>query len=253
MGGNKLILCIGIGNTHTKCAIGYKKNYQQITLLTEKINQPDDFILSLETQFKPNVYGMLQGCIVSSVVPDKTSIIIEAVRHMNNEITLQRFDVSKCNIDVTAYKSKLGEDRAVCCAGALAKYKPPFVVVDFGTATTVNVINLSGVFIGGAIMVGVQMGLDALNRNTAQLPIISNEMDVAVICDNTQDSLASGAFIGTSYAIEGYIKHIQTMLNVMPTVIFTGGAAPLVIPHYHFDFIYEPMLLIDGLFELYAK
>jgi len=245
-----LILCVGIGNTNIRCAVGVKANYRHAVLETEKINSAEDFVLFLEEEFRIDNWDLLKGGIVSSVVPQKTPLITEAVR---TKIQLQRTYAAKCNFIISEYNGNLGEDRAVCCAAALAKYKLPVTVIDLGTATTINVINTDHTFAGGVIMVGVQTGLTALEQNTAQLPLADDLSDIGVICCDTRKSLISGAVLGTVYAIEGYIKQIQALLTVKPTVIITGGNAPLIIPHCGFDFSYEPMLLIDGLFELYNE
>lgn len=244
-------MAVSIGNTNTRCAVGAKGNYRQAVLQTEGINQPEDFICFLEEQFQPGIWGLLQGGIISSVVPQKTSFITEAVRQKNDRIGLRRTDAAKCNFDISGYKSVFGEDRAVCCAAALAKYKPPVIVLDFGTATTVNVINADNIFVGGAIMVGINTGLAALNRRTAQLPEVHDYLNVDILCDDTQKSLVSGAVLGAAYAVEGYVKHIREILKCTPTVIITGGSASLIAPYLGFDFLHESMLLIDGLFELY--
>jgi type III pantothenate kinase len=78
-------------------------------------------------------------------------------------------------------------------------------------------------------------------------------MDFDIIGDSTEKSLISGAVMGAAYAIEGYVNHIETVLKCAPTVIVTGGAAPFIIKRCRFDFIYEPTLLLDGLFELYNR
>jgi type III pantothenate kinase len=248
-----VILCVGIGNTNIRCAVGSKESYRQAILKTDKLLAPNDFINFLEKQFQSDIWELFQGSIISSVVPQKTAIITDAIQQKNSGILIRRVDAAKCGIDISGYNSRLGEDRAVCCAAGIAKYKSPTVVVDFGTATTVNVINADNIFVGGAVMVGVQTGLSALNRRTTQLPEVNDDLAFDVICDDTKKSLMSGAVMGTAYAVEGYIKYVQTSLKCTPTVIITGGNAPLIIKHCRFDFIYEPMLLIDGLFELYNQ
>lgn len=248
-----MILGIGIGNTNIRCAIGTKGDYRQVFLSTEKIFRAEDFICFLEEHFQADIWRFLQGGIISTVVPSKLPIIKAAVNQKNKELPLQMIDISKCNIDFSGYKGNLGEDRAVCCEAAVAKYKPPVVMVDLGTATTINVINAERVFLGGAILTGVQTGLTALTRRTAQLPKVGEYQGAEVISDDTQKSLISGAVIGTAYALEGYINQIRAELESELTVVLTGGNAPIVMPYCSFGFAYEPALLIDGLFTLYHK
>ena len=247
-----MILCVSIGNTNVRCAVGSKESYREAVLKTDKLLSPDVFLKFLNGQFQSGFTDLLQGGIISSVVPQKTSIITDALHHQAGEILLKPVETSSCGIDISSYKGKLGEDRAVCCAAAMAKYEPPAIVIDFGTATTINVINADKAFTGGVIMVGMQTGLDALSRQTAQLPEVCGDFELDVICDDTEKSLMSGAVIGTAFAVEGFIKYIKTKLKCAPKVIITGGNAPLILKHCNFRFIYEPTLLIDGLFELYG-
>lgn len=245
-----MILSVSIGNTNTRCAVGTKEHNQRIDLSTKSICRTEDFIESLEKQFNSDIWEIVRGSIVASVVTDKTPIITDAILRKTNKLP-QRIDMSKLNVDVSGYKSNLGEDRAVCCAAALSEYTPPIIVVDLGTATTVNCINANGVFIGGAIFIGVQTGLSALCEHTSLLQRVSDYTDVATIGNDTQSGLISGAIIGTANMIEGYINRIGTDLGGSPTVIVTGGNAPMILPHCNFDFIHKPTLLIDELFSQY--
>ena len=229
-----MILCVGLGNTHTIFAYGQKDSYKHFSIRTSELDE--NF----------HINENITGGIISSVVPEKTQIIKKIIP------AIRQVDISKSDIDFTKYKSKIGEDRAVCCIAALAKYKPPFVVIDFGTAITVNVIDKNNCFIGGAILAGVQTGIIALNQYTAQLPFVSCDLDVNVICDNTLSSILSGAVMGNVFAVEGYIRYIESMLKEKPNIIVTGGDAEIIVSHCNFEFTYEPLLLIEGLFELYS-
>ena len=245
-----MILCVSIGNTNIRCAVGTKEDNQLIYIPTKSIYRAEDFISSLEKQFNTDVWGLVRDAVVASVVTDKTPIISDAIRQKTNKLP-QRIDVSRLNIDVSGYKSNLGEDRAVCCAAALSEYKPPIIVIDLGTATTVNFIDAKGAFIGGAIFVGVQTGLNALCEHTSLLPQVNDCQIVTTIGNNTQDGLISGAVIGTANMIEGYINRIGMDLGATPKIIVTGGNAPMILPHCRFRFVHKPTLLIDELFSQY--
>ena len=245
-----MILAVNIGNTNTICAVGARENNRKSAMRTKEACQPEDFTTFLEEQFGADIWCLLQGCIISSVVPAKTLVIVKAI-HNKTRKPLQLIDISECDMDFSVYKSKLGEDRIVCCMSAAAKYKAPIIVVDLGTATTFNIVSPDRVFLGGAILTGIQTGLTALTRHTALLPIVNDFSNVRLVGSDTEKSLVSGAIIGTACAIEGYVNRVQAQLGNIPTVIITGGNAPLVMPHCNFDFIYEPDLLINGLFELY--
>jgi len=249
-----LILCVAIGNTNIRYAAGTTENFAQAVMPTEELSCRDKFKRFIENNFGVNIWRQLQGCIISSVVPQKKLIIVEFLHQLNNKLSVQYIDTenkNNDNIDFSQYKSRLGEDRAVCCTAAAVKYKTSVIVIDLGTATTINIINKDNVFLGGAILTGVQTGLAALSKQTAQLPLINDFSGVKVIGSNTRECLISGASIGTACMIEGYISRIKEELGNEPTIVITGGNAPQVMPFCNFDFVYEPSLLIEGLFLLY--
>jgi type III pantothenate kinase len=125
------------------------------------------------------------------------------------------------------------------------------VLIDFGTATTFNLVNKDGIFMGGAIMAGLQTGLNALAENTAQLPVMSNMWgEPKVIGTDTTENLLSGAVIGTAGAAEGFIDRIKAEIGEDIKVIATGGHAPVVLPVCRFPYIHEPSLLLEGLLNL---
>ena len=248
-----MILCIDIGNTNSRCAIGTKENYRLVSAETNDFASVDSFTAFLYKHFGSEM-PKIEGCMLSSVVPQRKADAMQALKMFDVKVV----DLQNMGVDFSQYKTALGEDRAVCAAAAVHKYCAPIIVIDFGTATTVNVANENKIFIGGAIMAGVQTGIDALARDTARLPRIclSDITDftaVQPVGDNTYDGMVSGAVIGAACAIEGYIRRIKPLFTKPPTVIITGGNAAKVLPHCTFDFIYEPKLLIEGLFLLYEN
>jgi type III pantothenate kinase len=189
-------------------------------------------------------------------VPLVTPVIEDVIRQKTGKLPM-RVDAANCGMDISGYEDRLGEDRVVCCAGAMAKYSPPFIVADLGTATTINVVSEDRTFLGGAIFTGIQTGLKALFKSTAQLPHADDFSDVILVGCDTRKGLVSGAVIGTACAIDGYAARIgekvQISRNAVFKVIITGGNALLAAPYLTIDFIYEPTLLIEGLFEVYKN
>ncbi|MDR2939039.1 MAG: type III pantothenate kinase, partial [Clostridiales bacterium] len=190
-------LGVSIGNTNTRCAIGTKEYNRQVLIPTDKICSPNDFINFLEGQFQEDIWGLIDGSIISSVVPAKTPAIMSALGEKLNTPP-KLINLSELNVDFSGYKSKIGDDRAVCCSAAAIKYPLPIILIDLGTATTINVVDSGGVFLGGAILAGIQTGLLALTNHTAQLNLIDNFSNIKIIGTDTQKSLASGAIIGAA-------------------------------------------------------
>ena len=247
-----MIICVDIGNTLIHCAIGALDGYKRETIETNEIHCVNCFTAFINDKFGPDVWDKLKGGVISSVVPDKKTIIVETVKKKNKKILMKSIDFMNYGIDFSKYEGNLGEDRVVCCFAAIKKYETP-VVVDFGTATTVNVIDENKVFLGGAILAGVQTGIKALSNGTAQLPLIDDFTEVEIIGNGTKECIKSGAVMGTVFAVEGYIKRVAERTKNTPTIILTGGNATKVMPYCDFKFVYEPSLIMEGLFMIYEN
>lgn len=246
-----MILAVSIGNTNIRAAIGTSNELKSQTVFYAN---NCSIIEQIEASFGP-IWGQVEGSILASVVPQKTDIIVTALANKTG-YPVTRVNIKKCgSLNTNAYEGLLGEDRAVCCYSALQKFAPPFVVVDFGTATTINVVNTNGELIGGAILPGLLTGILALSKNTAQLPSIKDiPKDVPLIGKNTHENLISGAVNGLSFAVEGFVNKITNQYNLnKPKVIATGGHAPVVLPYCQFEYNHEPSLLLEGLLSLGAK
>jgi len=241
-----MILAVNIGNTNIRAAIG-----QHGKIDSQAVVYADEGIKQIEAGLISN-WDKIQNSIIASVVPSKTEAIIKTLEEKINK-PVKRIDIRNCGtLKTDAYAKPLGEDRVVCCARALQKFSPPFVVIDFGTATTINLVNSKGEFIGGAILTGLQTSLDALTKNTDQLPQINFENigKIHLIGKNTIENLHSGAVIGLACATEGFINRMQKELAITLQIIVTGGHAPYVLPYCDYDYVHEPSLLLEGLLNL---
>ena len=136
---------------------------------------------------------------------------------------------------------------------ALAEYPAPLVLIDLGTATTIEVIEPENVFIGGLIFPGVMVSLDSLSSHAAQLPGISLDKPKKVIGKNTVDCMRSGMMYGTAAMLDGLIDRIAEELGHQSTIIATGGLAQFVIPLCKHEIILEKELLLKGLNIIYKK
>jgi len=142
---------------------------------------------------------------------------------------------------------EVGADRIVNAVAAHARHGGPCVVVDFGTATTLDVVSRDGEFVGGVIAPGVDSGLDALSQRAARLMRVELASPPAVIGRNTVESMQSGLVLGAAAMVDGMIARITEELGAKPVVIATGGIAPLVLPHSRLIEHHEPMLTLEGL------
>ena len=248
-----MILATNIGNTNIRVALGCPNLFKQAVFYAHE----DDFIGQIEARLFSGdkmMWDKITDNIIATVVPEQTDMVISAL-YQKTQKPVKRIDIRNCgNLRTNQYEGLLGEDRVVCCARALQKYQPPFAVIDFGTATTINIVNKNGEFLGGAILPGLLTGLNALNRKTAQLPLIERieRMDesIPLIGKNTIENLVSGAVIGMACATQGFISRVEEELACKLNIVVTGGHTEKILPHCHFDYIHEPTLLLEGLLGL---
>lgn len=198
-------------------------------------------------------HSQIEGAALTSVVPEKTDLFLESLKKLTSSEPFFVSAHTNFGMDYSKYSGILGTDRLLCCSAALKKYKPPCIVIDLGTATTFNVINHDGAFIGGVILPGVTTGLQALATKTSLLQSISFTHAKSVIGKNTAECMLSGATFGTASMIEGLIKRIQKELGDTATVIITGGNSDNVIAYCDVEINAEPNLLLEGLAEQYMR
>ena len=253
-----MILAVNIGNTNIRAAIGKKEPELDAVAWGDEVASGDSLTRFIEERFGPDLWDKLEGSILASVVPSQTPLVSGAIQAKTGTAP-QRIDIKGCmSLNLKRYKGLPGEDRVVCCVGALQKYQPPFILVDFGTATTVNAVTEDRAFIGGAILAGLHISLKALADRTAQLPLIipvkaKSDARVPLIGTGTEENLLSGAVLGQAFAVEGYVNRIKSQLGPQTKVIVTGGHAPVVLPCCNFEYIHEPNLLLCGLFSLFRR
>ena len=165
------------------------------------------------------------GVAVVSVVPRLTELVREAARVIG--ATLLSADATTIPLPVhVAHPSRVGTDRLLGAWGARLHYGAPLLVVDLGTATTVDVVDASGAFAGGAILPGMDLGLASLARGTAQLPEVRLSAPEAAIGRDTGAAIRSGVVLGHLGAIREIVMRIVAELapgGQRPTVIATGG------------------------------
>lgn len=148
--------------------------------------------------------------------------------------------------------NEAGADRIANAAGAYVLYNHPVIVVDFGTATTFDIVNAKGQFIGGVIAPGVTLQLKALNKFTSKLPRIDVTLSNFAIGHNTTDAILSGVLRGSAAMIDGLVEQCEKELGQRAVLVATGGYSGLIANYLKrpFDFI-NPTLTLEGLRYLY--
>jgi type III pantothenate kinase len=174
--------------------------------------------------------GEYTGAVICSVVPDVDAALAALCRILCGKDPLV-VTHRNAGIETALLRPEsAGADRLVNGVAAKAFYRCPAIVVDFGTATTFDVIDARGVFRGGAIMPGINLSAQALHRATAKLPQVEVEKPPAVIGNDTVSAIRSGLYWGYAAMVEGMLKRLSSELGEKPYIIATGGLAGLLSP-----------------------
>ena len=250
-----MILTIDIGNSNI--VIGGVENDEivfEARLRTESTKTSDQYCVDLKILL--DVYGIessrIEGAIIASVVPQVLNSLQTAVKKLTGKTSLIVGPGLKTGLNIKIENpSQTGADLVVGSVAALREHKPPLIVVDMGTATTMVVLDETGALIGGCICPGVKISLDALTERTALLPGLQLDQPKKAIGRNTIDCMRSGIMMGNAAMLDGMVERMEGELGHKCTVIATGGIAKFVIPMCKTPVIYDKDLIVKGLTALY--
>ncbi len=246
-----MLLTADIGNTSITLGLFEEDALvEEYRLASDKDLSLEEYEVLLKTLFKEfNV----DGAIISSVVEELTKKFKTAVDNVFKlDAIILSTDINtgvKIALDIP---NEAGADRIANAAGAYVLYKHPVIVVDFGTATTFDIVNGNGEFVGGIIAPGLNLQLKALNKFTSKLPRIEVALSNSAIGHNTTDAILSGVLRGSAAMIDGLIEQCEKELGGKAVIVATGGYSGLIANYLkrHFDFI-NPTLTLEGLRYLY--
>ena len=227
-----MLLAIDVGNTNTVFAIFDKdKKLAQWRCSTSEERTADEYFVWLKSLMDLNKLSTskIDDVIFSSVVPKVGfNLRILSDRYFKSRPLVVSKDGCKLPIRVKVDEgTNVGSDRIVNTAGAFDRYKGNLIIIDFGTATTFDVVGKDGAYLGGAIAPGVSVSIKALHDTAAALPYVDVRRPNNVIGKNTKDCIQSGVFWGYIGLIEGIIDKIRKEVSFKMTTIATGGLAPL--------------------------
>lgn len=252
-----MLLAIDIGNTNI--VIGCIKDDEiqfKARIATDRIRTSDQYGVEIKNMLE--AFGIhktdISDCIISSVVPPVFNSVRTGVIKVIGKQPMVVGPGLKTGLDIHVdVPSQVGSDRIVVAVAALAEYPAPLILMDMGTATTIEVVEPENVYMGGVIFPGVRLSLDALTSRAAQLPGISLDKPRQVIGKNTVDCMRSGMMYGTAAMIDGIVDRIEEELGHSSTLIATGGLAQFITPLCKHTIILEKDLLLKGLNIIYKK
>ena len=250
-----MILAVDIGNSNI--VIGGMEGEQilfEARLRTDATKTSDEYCIDLKMILE--VYETnpktIEGSIISSVVPQVLNSIKTALKKLTGKDALVVGPGLKTGLNIKIENpAQTGADLVVGCVAALREHKPPMIVVDMGTATTMIAMDETGAFIGGCIAPGVKISMDALTGRTALLPGLQLDQPKKAIGRNTIDCMRSGIMLGAACMLDGMVQRMEEELGCKTTVVVTGGIARFVIPMCRTPMVYDKDLLLKGLLALY--
>jgi type III pantothenate kinase len=252
-----MILAIDVGNTNIVLGgVENDKDIFTVRLASDRNKTADQYALDIQGIL--NMYHVdpsdIEGGIISSVVPYLQTVIPQAVKILTGIDIMVVGPGIKTGLDIrTDNPGAVGSDLIVGAIAAKAKYKLPIAIVDMGTATTVSVIDEKGSYLGGMIIPGLWVSVNALSSLAAQLPNIDLTGKAKVLGTNTVDCMRSGSLIGCAAMLDGIIDRVEAELGMSVSAVLTGGVSPLVAPYCNRKFHLEPDILIRGLQLIYEK
>jgi type III pantothenate kinase len=251
-----MILAVDIGNTNivAGCCCGSEIKFME-RLTTNHTATELEYAVSLKAildLYNTNTRD-IDGAIISSVVPSVTYTIRAAIKKLFGVDAMIIGPGIKTGLSIKMDNpAQLGSDLVVDAVAAMHEYGAPVVVIDMGTATTVSVISKDREYLGGMIIPGMMISLNAMVSGTSQLPKISLDKPKKLIGTNTVDCMKSGILYGTASSIDGIVDRVREEIG-QTTVVATGGLAETVVPLCRNKIILDEELLIKGLMIIYNK
>jgi len=250
-----MIITVDIGNSNIVLGgVEGEKIVFEARLRTDPTKTSDEYCVDLKMLL--DIYKVepeaVEGTIIASVVPQVLNSMQTAIKKLTGRNSLVVGPGLKTGLNIKIENpSQTGADLVVGSVAALREHKPPLIVIDMGTATTMVVLDETGALIGGCICPGVKVSMDALTERTALLPGLQLDQPKKAIGRNTIDCMRSGIMMGNACMLDGMIRRMEAELGCKTTVVATGGIAKFVIPMCEREIIYDKDLIIKGLAALY--
>jgi len=256
-----MLLAIDVGNTNTVLGL-YRLDGEKPELAahwrvtTHRSQTADEYGVLFVNLFQMNEMAPSQvsNIIISSVVPPVDSTLRQVCEDYFHLQPLFIEPGIKTGMPVLVDNpTELGADRLVNAIAAFERYGGPCIVVDFGTATTFDVISAKGEYLGGAISPGLGLSADALFSRAARLSRVDIKRPAKVIGTNTVTHLQSGLYYGYIGLVDGILARMAAELGVEPKVIATGGLARQIAEDSKYITEIDDMLTLDGLLILFER
>lgn len=241
-----MVAVFDIGNTNIRMGL------YEVQKLVKEIRYPTS-TKSVENKFvKLLRHNRPEGIAIASVVPHITR---RFVRFLKEDLAISPFIVSSqvdCHLTYEYYKPEtLGADRIANVVGGLERYKNNLIIIDFGTATTLDAVLKNGRYLGGFIFPGIGASLEMLSEKTALLPLVRLKKPIKTVGRSTEECIQSGVFNGTVAMMKGLIAQIRKEKKKKFLCIATGGWSKIMTPLIREIKYCDFDLCLYGVFQIY--
>lgn len=252
-----MLLAIDMGNTQT--ALGLFDGHELVhawRMPTDRTFTKDELHVRLLGYFRKD--GLELSCVdaiaFAGVVPQLMREWEGVAEVLGARLMVVGRETQQVTHIQAANPAEVGADRIANATAAAALYGSPSIVVDFGTATNIDVVNASGAYVGGCIAPGIRVSLDALTARAARLASVPLEAPERTIGRNTVEAVQSGTVVGAAAMAEGLVARIKRELGREDAhVIATGGLASVVAEATDVFDVIDPQLTIKGICEIYRR
>jgi len=253
-----VLLAIDVGNTHTVIGLYTGEHLVDHWRIASRVQRTADelgvLLASLFAAHAPEAGYAIDAAIVSSVVPPMTETLVQMVRKAFRVRCLVVGPGLKTGMPILYENPReVGADRIVNSVAAYHRWPRGLIIVDFGTATTFDVVTPRGEYLGGAICPGVGISSEALFLHAARLPRVEFARPRTVVGRNTVASIQSGLVYGYVGLVEGLVQRMRDEVGFECAVVATGGLAPLIGAESEVIEHVDELLTLTGLRLLYER
>jgi type III pantothenate kinase len=252
-----MLLAIDVGNTETVVGMfqgsDLRCHWRYSTVAERTADELALLLGGFLEQQGLSFSRQITGVAIASVVPDQTQALRSMVSEYFHFGPVVVEPGTRTGMPIRYDNPKeVGADRIANAVAAFAAYGGPAIVVDFGTATTFDVVSADGEYLGGAIFPGLRISATALSEAAARLPVVEIAPPKSVIAKTTVESVQAGLVLGTASMVDGMVERIVKELGGA-AVVATGGLAPMVVDECQSVDHHEPWLTLEGLRLIYER
>lgn len=253
-----MILVVDVGNTNITFGVFDGETLTTTFRMTTKMPRTsDEYGIALRDMLRKNEADreLLEGCIIASVVPNVMHALVGSIRkYIHLEPMIVGAGIKTGIKIVTENPKEIGPDRIVDAVGAFYKYGGPVLVLDFGTATTYDLVTDKGEFVAGITAPGIRISAKALWEDTAKLPEIEIKKPKSILAQETISSMQAGLVYGQIGQTEYIINQVKKESGIENLkVVATGGLGRIISDETSSIQVYDSALTLDGLRIIYDK